>query len=281
LLDACRTIIAAYRRGTDFNIHMDDSDGLIIAGDENTQLTWMDAKRDGIAFTPRDGKPVEVNALWHNALNCLAQMTEGAGEREDLLPLAGRVAASFRSAFWWDDKLCLHDCLTPAQSDETSRGRPFVSDGKLRPNQIFAVSLPFSPLNQAQQRAVVKIVGERLLTPFGLRTLDRGDPDYKPRYEGNLFQRDAAYHNGTVWPWLIGPYCEALLRVERFSDEVKQRVREIIQPLIDEMNNASGGRCLGQIAEVYDGDPPHRPSGCPAQAWSVAEVLRVLTLVEK
>jgi glycogen debranching enzyme len=125
---------------------------------------------------------------------------------------------------------------------------------------------------------VVKIVGERLLTPFGLRTLDRDDPDYKPRYEGSLFERDAAYHNGTAWPWLMGPYCEALLRVDEFSDDAKKRVREIINPLLMEMNNTAGGRCVNQIAEVYDGDPPHRPSGCPAQAWSVAEVLRALTL---
>jgi len=271
LVAACRDIIAAYQRGTDFGIRM-DHDGLIVAGDETTQLTWMDAARDGVVFTPRCGKAVEINALWHNALLCLSEMADDSHERNELIMLARRVAASFRSAFWWDERQCLHDCLSPS-------GMGFAPDGRLRPNQTFAVSLPYSPLNEPQHRAVVKVVGERLLTPFGLRTLDRDDPNYKPRYEGDLFQRDAAYHNGTVWPWLIGPYCEALLRVENFNAESTKRVRELLQPLIGEMSNATGGRCLGQIAEVYDGEPPHRPSGCPAQAWSVAEILRVLAIV--
>lgn len=283
LVRACRAIVNAYRKGTDFNIHM-DADGLIVAGDESTQLTWMDAARDGVVFTPRCGKAVEINALWHNALIAFSELTDDASERNELIMLARQVAASFRSAFWWEQRQCLHDCLAPMKRDEASVNRApsaasFAADDRLRPNQIFAASLPFSPLNDVQQRAVVKIVGERLLTPFGLRTLDRDDPKYKPRYEGSLFERDAAYHQGTVWPWLIGPYCEALLRVEKFSDEAKQRVRGILQPLLDEMSNAAGGRCLGQIAEVYDAEPPQRPSGCPAQAWSVAEVLRVLTLV--
>ena len=265
LIVACRAIIAAYRNGTDFNIRMDD-DGLITAGDENTQLTWMDARRDGVAFTPRHGKAVEINALWFNALKCLAEMTDSHAEREECNALARQAAHSFRSQFWWEERQCLHDVL-PA-------------DGALRPNQIFAVSLPHSPLDESQRRAVVKSVGERLLTPFGLRTLDRDDPNYRGRYEGNLFERDRAYHNGTVWPWLIGPYCEAVLRVEKFSPRAKKKVRAIIQPLIDEMQNTAGGRCLNQIAEVYDGDPPHRPSGCPAQAWSVAEVLRIAAMIE-
>jgi predicted glycogen debranching enzyme len=268
LIRACREIIVAYQRGTDFNIHMDQQDGLIVAGDATTQLTWMDAARDGVVFTPRWGKAVEINALWHNALLCLSELTNDHDERGSLVMLARKVAAAFRGAFWWEQRQCLHDCLMPSGPD-----------GRVRPNQILAVSLPFSPLSEQQQRAVVKLVGERLLTPFGLRTLDRDDPNYKPRYEGSLFQRDAAYHNGTVWPWLIGPYCEALLRVEQFSDAAKQRVRGILQPLLDEMRDSAGGRCLGQIAEVYDGDPPHRPSGCPAQAWSVAEVLRIATII--
>ncbi len=279
LLRACRDIIAAYRNGTDYSIFM-DADGLISAGDQTTQLTWMDAARDGVVFTPRFGKAVEINALWHNALICLSELSDNTDERNDLLMLARRVAASFRSAFWWDEHQCLHDCLVPAGEDASGH-RQYKADGKLRPNQIFAASLPFSPLNDMQKRSVVKVVGDRLLTPFGLRTLDRDDPNYKPRYEGNLFARDAAYHNGTVWPWLLGSYCEALLRVENFSTEAKIRVRSLLQPLIDEMSNASGGRCLGQIAEVYDGDAPHRPSGCPAQAWSVAETLRAWTLANE
>ena len=157
----------------------------------------------------------------------------------------------------------------------------FTPDGKLRPNQILAASLPYSPLARDQQWAVVACVKKRFLTPYGLRTLDRNDPDFQPRYEGNLFERDRAYHNGSVWPWLIGPYCESILRVNDFNDQSKQEVRAVIQPLLDESEKTTGPRCLGQIAEVYDGDPPHRPSGCTAQAWSVAEVLRVHSLVER
>jgi predicted glycogen debranching enzyme len=265
-------IIAAYRNGTDFNIRMDD-DGLIVAGDATTQLTWMDAKRDGVVFTPRHGKAVEINALWFNALCCMAEMADDSNEREDLNVLSREAAESFRAKFWWNERACLHDVLHP------NGGREAAS-GQLRPNQIFAVSLPFSPLTKDQQRAIVKIVGDRLLTPFGLCTLDRDDPDFRGRYEGSMFERDRAYHNGTVWPWLIGPHCEALLRVNEFSADAKRQATQLIQPLIDEMTNTSGGRCLGQIAEVYDGDPPHRPGGCPAQAWSVAEVLRITHLIE-
>jgi glycogen debranching enzyme len=278
LLKACREIIAAYRQGTDFNIRMDPRDGLIAAGDPSTQLTWMDAKRDNIAFTPRNGKPVEINALWFNALRCLAEMTEDSREREELIALSEKVAKSFREQYWWSARDCLHDVLTPRE--DASVDLTFASDHRLRPNQIFAVSLPFSPLTKEQQRAVVDIIRERLLTSFGLRTLDRDDPQYRGRYEGNLFDRDSAYHQGTVWPWLIGPYCEALLRVNDFSADAKGQVKQIIQPLIDEMSNTTGGRCINQIAEVYDGDLPHRPSGCPAQAWSVAEVLRIVSLIE-
>jgi predicted glycogen debranching enzyme len=279
LLGACRDIIAAYRKGTDFNIFMDE-DGLIVAGDEGSQLTWMDAKRDGVVFTPRHGKAVEINALWFNALQCLAEMSDDENERQTLAALTHKVADSFREQFWGNDGGgFLHDVLLPAREAATGDVR-FRPDGKRRPNQIFAVSLPHSPLNPDQQRAVVKTVGDRLLTPFGLRTLDPHDPNYRGRYEGNMFQRDAAYHNGTVWPWLIGPYCEALLRVNQFDDDTKRQVKRIVQPLIDEMGSFRGGRCIGQIAEVYDGDPPHRPGGCPAQAWSVAEVLRILTVVD-
>jgi predicted glycogen debranching enzyme len=276
LLAACREIVAAYQRGTDHGIHMDPKDGLIVAGDASTQLTWMDAKRDGVAFTPRHGKAVEINALWFNALRCLAAMTDDETERRRLSALADRVAASFRAQFWWPQRACLHDVLAPLES-----GAGYAASGdQLRPNQIFAASLPHSPLTRDQQRAVVNVVGERLLTPFGLRTLDRDDPAYRSRYEGDMWQRDSSYHQGTVWPWLIGPYCEAMLRANDFSAAAKAEARRVLQPLLGEMSNTQGGRCLGQIAEVYDGDEPHRPSGCPAQAWSVAEVLRALTLIE-
>ncbi|UCD74690.1 MAG: glycogen debranching enzyme family protein [Phycisphaerales bacterium] len=268
LLEACRQIVESYRHGTDFGIRMDEEDGLIIAGDESTQLTWMDAKRDNIAFTPRFGKPVEINALWHNALLALAKMTRQPAEQNDLLRLAEQVADAFSTQFWWPARSCLHDVIAPGEGG-------FVGDSRLRPNQIFAVSLPHSPLSPQQQKSVVEAVREHLLTPFGLRTLEPGDPQYRPRYEGDMFQRDSAYHQGTVWPWLIGPYCEAVLRVGEFSDAAKDEVRQTLQPLVSELDRG----CVGQIAEVYDGDPPHRPSGCPAQAWSVAEVLRVIKLL--
>jgi predicted glycogen debranching enzyme len=266
LLDACRAIIAGYRTGTDFAIELCD-DGLITCGDGDHPITWMDAKRGGIAFTPRDGKAVEINALWHNALCCLADLTDNETEATELRAAAERAAAAFRASFWWPERDCLHDVLVRADG-----WRP---DGTLRPNQIFAVSLPFSPLERERQRAVVDAVRDRLLTPFGLRTLEPDDPGYKPRFEGDLMQRDAAYHNGTVWPWLIGPYCEAVLRVNAFSKAAGDEVRGVIEPLVRELDAG----CLGQLAEVYDGSEPQREAGCPAQAWSVAEVLRILTLL--
>ncbi len=286
LLSACCEIIRAYRAGTEFNIGMDSSDGLISAGNERTQLTWMDAARDGVIFTPRHGKPVEVNALWYNALHCLAEMTDDASEARELLDLASRVRESFTRAFWWKEKECLHDVLTPQSPRLAIRGclhedAQWTPDTKLRPNQVLAVSLPFSPLAEEQQRGVVNIVRERFLTPYGLRTLDRDDPDYQGRFEGDLFARDRAYHNGTAWPWLLGPYCEALLRINDFSDESKCEVRAVLQPLLDELTRTTGPGCLGQLAEVYDGDGPQRPAGCVAQAWSVAEVMRILALIDE
>ncbi|MCI0630358.1 MAG: glycogen debranching enzyme N-terminal domain-containing protein [Phycisphaerales bacterium] len=278
LVAACRAIVDAYRRGTDFKIFMDE-DGLIAAGDETTQLTWMDAKRDGVVFTPRHGKAVEINALWISALGCLGEMTDSESEREEVSALRRKAEEAFRRRFWWEERGCLHDVLRPREAASGSGGRTYAPDGKVRPNQILAVSLPFSPLTEDQQRAVVKIVGERLLTPYGLRTLDRDNPEYRGRYEGNMFERDRAYHNGTVWPWLIGPYCEALLRVEKFSEDAKRKVRAVLGPLLNELDAPNGG-CVGQLAEIYDGDDPQRPNGCPAQAWSVAEVLRVLAMIE-
>jgi glycogen debranching enzyme len=301
LLDACRAIIAAYRRGTAFNIHIDEDDALIVAGTPQTQLTWMDAQREGRTFTPRHGKPVEINALWHHALLCMAEMCGEGPEATEFRALAARAAESFRSAFWWEERSCLYDVLIPPALDRSAHGAgseahearagsmsgpavsviaavktwpPSSESRSLRPNQIFAVSLPHSPLLPEQQRAVVRAVRERLLTPFGLRTLEPGHPSYVGRFEGDLMQRDGAYHQGTVWPWLLGPYCEALLRVGGFSAEAKREARAALAPLIAELDTG----CLGQIAEVYDGDPPHRAAGCPAQAWSVAETLRAWVL---
>jgi len=252
LLDACRAILKGYRGGTRFNIHM-DADGLILAGDEHTQLTWMDAKCEGIAFTPRHGKAVEINALWYNALVLLHEVE-----------LAAKVKASFAKVFWLNPFRGLVDVV-----NEKKR------DASCRPNQILAVSLPHSPLTPDQQRAVVEVVRRELLTPFGLRTLAKSDPNYKGRYFGPPMKRDNAYHNGTVWTWLIGPFLQAYLKVNQHSPDAMRQARVWLQPLIDNMNQG----CVGQIPEIFEADEPHRPVGCPAQAWSVAEVLRLAVIL--
>ncbi|HWB20813.1 MAG TPA: amylo-alpha-1,6-glucosidase, partial [Phycisphaerales bacterium] len=231
LLDACRRIVSAYSRTvpspSSFNIHL-TSEGLISAGDPSTQLTWMDAKRDGEVFTPRHGKAVEINALFHNALMALAEMTQDQQEALRLREHALRTAYAFRTAFWSQEHSCLHDCLSP----ENEHAPTSLLRGGGRPNQIFAVSLPFSPLTNSQQKAVVQHVTERYLTPFGLRTLDPSDPQFHARYQGTPWERDSAYHQGTVWPWLIGPYCEALLRINNFATSAKTQVRALLAPLL-------------------------------------------------
>ncbi|MHC4948914.1 MAG: amylo-alpha-1,6-glucosidase, partial [Planctomycetota bacterium] len=265
LLDACRGVIAGYRSAG--GLARMDRDGLVIAGTEHTALTWMDARREDIVFTPRGGKPVEINALWHHALHCVAALVDDETEQAELRELAGRAAIAFQMGFWWPERRCCHDVLV-RRHDE------WVGDGRLRPNQIIAAALRFTPLTDAQRRDIIGTVRDRLLTPYGLRTLDPDDPEYCPRFEGDMFERDAAYHQGTVWPWLIGPYGEAVLRAGRFGDAAKRHVRRVIDPLVAELD----GGCLDQVAEVYDADPPHRPGGCAAQAWSVAELRRLVHL---
>jgi predicted glycogen debranching enzyme len=250
LLPACRAIIDGYRRGTRFGIQMDPADGLITQGDANTQLTWMDAKCDGIAFTPRQGKPVEINALWYHALVLLNEND-----------LAAKVAESFRKVFWISPFRGLCDVVNDGQRDTS-----------IRPNQIFAVSLPHSALSREQQQAVVEVVRRELLTPYGLRTLAPGDPKYHPRFTGPQRQRDEAYHNGTVWPWPMGAFLDSYLRVNDNAPDAIEQAKQWLMPLLDHMERQA---CIGQISEVFDADEPHRPGGCCAQAWSVAEVLRL------
>ena len=267
---ACWQIVEYYQSGTRFGIKMDPADGLIAAGDETTQLTWMDAKREDEVFTPRHGKAVEINALWYHALLSVAGMCEG-GEPDRASryrALAEIVQKSFNERFWDRERGALHDCL---QVDETGVWR---ARGEVRPNQIFAVSLPNTPLDKDRQRGVIAEVTRELLTPMGLRTLSPSDEKYCGRFEGDMMSRDRAYHNGTVWPWLIGPYAEALLRFGNFGDAAKAKAREVIEPLLETLARD----CLGQVCEVYDGDEPRRAQGCPAQAWSVAEVLRIAAL---
>jgi predicted glycogen debranching enzyme len=246
---ACRAILDGYRKGTRYHIRMDEADGLITQGDATTQLTWMDAKHEGIVFTPRQGKPVEINALWYHALVLM-------GEND----LAARARESFQQTFWISPFRGLYDVV------EGSR-----RDSSIRPNQIFAVSLPNSPLTADQQSAVVEVVRRELLTPMGLRTLSRSDPRYHGRYDGVQRNRDEAYHNGAVWPWLIGGFLDAYLRVNNDGPAARAQATRWLEPLIGQMNTA----CIGQIHEICEGDEPYRPVGCFAQAWSVAEVLRL------
>jgi predicted glycogen debranching enzyme len=267
LLPTIRWIVESYYNGTRFDIRADD-DELIMAGDEGTQLTWMDAKYDGVAITPRCGKAVEVNALWYNALCLLAQFyaTRSIDIAKHYASIADRVKASFCRSFWNQQCGYLNDCILP---DGTA-------DSSLRPNQIFAVSLPFSPLSPQQAKAVVDTVQQNLLTPYGLRTLPPTDSRYKGTYTGPQQQRDEAYHQGTVWPYLMGPFVEAFLRVNNFSRKSKKKAAQFIQPLLRHLTDDG---CIGQISEIFDGDAPHKPRGCIAQAWSVGELIRAYQLI--
>jgi predicted glycogen debranching enzyme len=268
LLPVIHWIIESYQKGTRFDIHA-DSDGLITAGNSETQLTWMDAKYDGIAFTPRWGKAVEVNALWHNCLCLLARFYSDRNQKSENYygSLAAEVADSFSRLFWNEQCGYLNDVVLPDGS----------VDATLRPNQIFAVSLPFAPpLLPEQQKSIVNVVYKALLTPYGLRTLNVQHPHYKKIYTGPMRDRDEAYHQGTVWPYLIGPFIEAYLKVNGYSKKSKQEAAELIQPL---MRHLTEDACLGSISEIFDGNTPHVPKGCIAQAWSVAELLRAHKMI--
>ena len=277
LLGPCREVLRWYRDGTDDGIRMDPADALITQGDAHTQLTWMDALREGVAFTPRAGKPVEINALWHHALVRLAliERDDDPGAADEYEALAARVGASFIRGFVRMDG---RGCVDRLEPDGHGSWRPVL---EIRPNQLFAASLEHSPLNTDQRRAVVGVCREHLLTPRGMRTLSPTDAAYRGRFTGDLMSRDAAYHQGTVWPWLIGGYVEGLLRAEAWSDAAVAQARAALAPLVAELD----GPCLNQLYEVYDGDDsnehPRQPGGCPAQAWSIAEVLRTLLLCVK
>lgn len=274
LLPACLQIIQHYQRGTRDGIRMDLADSLITGGDATTQLTWMDAKREGVVFTPRHGKAVEINALWHHGLLSMAGLLDGSDpvKAGDLRAVAAKVGVSFRAKFWDIEGRKLWDCLQPGP-DGIERPLP-----ETRPNMLFAVSLEHSPLTPEQKSAVVECARRELLTPLGLRTLSPKDPNYRPHFAGDMMARDAAYHNGTVWPWLIGPYAEAVLRAANFSDAAKAEVRDALRPLLAMLD----GDSVGQLFEVYDAEPRANgrrlPGGCMAQAWSVAELLRAAVL---
>jgi predicted glycogen debranching enzyme len=258
---AVQEILRAYREGTRFGIGM-DGDGLIRHGAAGVQLTWMDARVDGWVVTPRAGKAVEINALWYNALERAAILAPGAGA--DAAPykeLARRVRDAF-SIFHYKQGGYLYDRIDPAG----------VPDPALRPNQIFAVSLPNSPIGDREAAGVIRAVEQELLVPLGIRTLAPDATGYKGRCEGGRHERDSAYHSGTAWPWLLGPFITGYLRVHGKGEDSRRRMREILEPVRTHLLEEG----LGQISEVVAGDPPHRPGGCFAQAWSCAELLRVL-----
>ena len=256
-------IIAWHIKGTRYNIHV-DGDGLLYSGAEGVQLTWMDAKVGDRVITPRSGKPVEIQALWYNAL-CV--MSDLASEFEDALGLkqyatmADLARWSFGQVFWREDIGCLFDVIEPSGEKAP----------QMRPNQIFAVSLHYTMLTKERAQGVVEAVRSQLLTPFGLRSLAASDPDYQGHYTGGVAERDGAYHQGTVWPWLIGPFVSAYLRIHEQSKAAGKQAKEWLGPLEDYLLKDG----LGQLPEIFEGDAPHRPCGCIAQAWTVAELLRV------
>jgi len=288
LADACIKIVEAYRTGTHATAHDGktqitiamDTDGLIAAGDHHSQLTWMDAAcwgPDGKfhVFTPRPGKCVEINGLWHSALVRLSTTLPDTfnKQRQRYAKLASQVRASFTRAFWSDALGHFIDHLAP-----TAEG--WVADQSLRPNQLIACALEYGPVEPDHRRSAVAACRDRLLTPVGPRTLPVDDAEFHDRYLGGPFERDGAYHRGTVWPWLIGPYCESVLRAGNFSDAAKQEVRDTLAPLIDRLVGTNLPGALGTLNEIHEPLAPFAPRGCPAQAWSVAEVLRVLTLIK-
>ncbi len=255
-------IIDWHIRGTRYNIHMDEADALLYAGEEGVQLTWMDAKVDDWVVTPRAGKAVEINALWYNALCIMASLAEQLGEEVGrYAALAERVAAGFER-FWNAPLGYCYDVLDA----------PAGPDGSLRPNQLLAVSLPHSPLSAERQRSIVDTCARHLLTPHGLRSLSPDDKAYIGRYAGDRRKRDGAYHQGTVWGWLIGPFVLAHRRV--YGDNAA--ARSYLLPLLQHLNDHG----VGSISEIFEGDAPFAPRGCTAQAWSVAEVLRAWRMTE-
>jgi len=265
LWPAAREIIEYYAAGTRFGIHA-DADGLIAAGSPDTQLTWMDAKSAGRPVTPRHGKAVEIQALWLSGLALVEEMAAALGEAPPAACASrAKTRDAFEALFWNDEAACLYDCVLP----DAPR------DASIRPNQVFAVGLPHAPLAGARAKAVVRMVREKLLTPRGLRTLSPDDPAYKGTYRGGPDQRDAAYHQGTAWPWLLGPYVDAVFAAESRRC-ARGEAAQVLAGLLDSMHEAG----LGQIGEVFDGDPPHRPGGCIAQAWSVAAAIHVWRRLE-
>ncbi|HWB85321.1 MAG TPA: amylo-alpha-1,6-glucosidase [Bryobacteraceae bacterium] len=261
LYEMLRGIIAWHERGTRYGIRV-DADGLLLCGAPGVQLTWMDAKVGDWVVTPRRGKPVEIQALWYNALCVMEDLARafGSAESRRYQEMAGRAWRTFSDVFWNEAAGCLYDVVNGDSKDAS-----------IRPNQILAISLFHRILTQEKARSVLEVVERHLLTPYGLRTLSPTDPKYRGRYEGDRVSRDGAYHQGTVWPWLMGPYITAFFAVNGRSPEVLKQAEERLAGLRRYAEDAG----VGQIPEIFDGDAPHRACGCIAQAWSAAELLRV------
>ncbi|MGH9853863.1 MAG: amylo-alpha-1,6-glucosidase, partial [Blastocatellia bacterium] len=260
ILPTLRQIVDRHLAGTSFGIGVDPRDGLLRQGAEGYQLTWMDAKVGDWVVTPRRGKAVEINALWYNALELLARWLceeEDAAAAQPLSRHAERARQSFNQRFWYPAGGYLYDVVDGENGD----------DAACRPNQLLAFSLKYPVLTADRWKAVLEVVVDRLLTPVGLRSLAPGHPDYKAKYDGDLRARDAAYHQGTVWAWLIGPFIDAWLRVH---PEDTEAARRFLAGFEWGLNDA----CIGSISEIFDAEEPFTPRGCVAQAWSVAEVLR-------
>ena len=260
-------ILHAHADGTRFGIRVDAGDGLLQAGQIGSQLTWMDAKHGDRVFTPRIGKPVEINALWLNALDVglrLAERLNQSSEKRFCEALLTRASANF-GRFWNEERGCLYDVID-------ALGTP-TNDARVRPNQILAVSLPYCVLAAEQMRAVVDTCAQELLTSYGLRTLSPKESGYIGRYQGDAWQRDSAYHMGTAWAWLLGPFARAHYRVHGDA----RLAQSLLAPIAQHVDSD----CIGTVSEIFDGDAPHRARGCFAQAWSVAEILRPWVFLER
>lgn len=255
-----KEIISAYEKGTDFSIYMED-DGLIHAGSGLDQITWMDVRVGDWVATPRHGKPVEINALWYNALRIMESLCEKFDEDASVYRTrANQVKESFNAKFWDSANQCLFDVVDGDEPDD-----------HIRPNQIYAVSLPFSLLPEEQEKAVVALVEKELFVGCGLRSLAPDHPDYHGIYCGVLAKRDAAYHQGTAWGFLLGGFFSAYMKVNHHSSSAAENVIRMLEPVRKHLSDSG---CIGSISEIFDGDAPHNPRGCYAQAWSVGEVLR-------
>jgi predicted glycogen debranching enzyme len=261
---AIKQILDGYRQGTRYDIHM-DVDGLIVGGRPGIQLTWMDVKIGEWVVTPRHGKPIEIQALWLRALDVGARLAAQFSELDyavDCQKDRARGVESFRAKFWYKDGQYLYDTINGPEGDDTS----------IRPNQVFAIALCDDLVTREQAKQILHIVKDHLLTPVGLRTLSPTAVRYRPRYEGGPMERDSAYHQGTVWPFLLGPFVTAWGKKFGHTDKTRAEAGSFLKGIDAHLQEA----CLGQVSEIFDGDPPHHPRGCPAQAWSVAEPLRAL-----